>query len=1102
MKKKIKSYFLLLFFCALVILPAYGRKDPALPNFDIGKGLSNNSVNVLFQDSFGFLWIGTEDGLNKYDGYEFKVYRHNPSDKHSIAGNHIQAIVQDDQNNLWIGTKSSGLSMLDYSTGEFRSYFADSNNPHALPENAVYGLLVDNRGRLWVKTQTYLSLFRGDALGFENYGHFHNVFNVREAFKYPLVLESDTSILVGTNNGLNRFNTASKQFTRFSCLPTAQNIGQEAVFDVWPYNKEFNLVATSSGLQILQFSEENGLPNCRISMVEPKTIVNDILQLQNGEVLLGTSGGLKELVVESFKHHSLQTVNDHIPDAMVTSLFQDKTGIIWIGTRYNGLYKLNLTPPKFRTIPVEAWKEQDFQTLNVQSVYQDSDGYIWLATVDSGVFKYHPTSKNIEHIAFYCPEKNLLEPSAVYVLHEDISGRMWAGTNCGMFYLSPNRKQFVKFDSVEKEGVGNLIMKNRIFAIQNDHDGNLWIGSGFGLYRFDGRNLFSYFHDKNSPSGLLDDQINALCADEMGNIWIGTASGLNVWDREFKQIRVIPFEVGQGTNDKISVLSLNLSYNGSILAGTRSGVFEVDSMGAGPVLMAGNNNLENDMIKSVVSDHTDRAWVSTNKGIACLNPDGTVYNFDLMDGLPGYVFNQNSVFKNRSGTLFFGSTEGLCWFHPDSINYNLTLPPLAFTGIDVIRRGEKTESFWPQRNSIEIKYRPFTSVEVEFSALEFTQPSKNKYKVFLQGYDKDWRPVTNENKVSFSNLLPGEYVLKVIASNNDFTWNNTPHELNIIVNPPLYLSNYAFAFYILSVIFIIHLFINYRVRHYRKANKELQEKNINKKQIEAQREVLTRINRSLTDSINYARRIQRAMIPSENAFAALFPGSFVYLRARDIVSGDFFWFHEQDDKIFITAVDCTGHGVPGAFMSIIGIDLLKNIIEIQGIHSPSEILRTMNNELIRTLHKEQPVGSLDGNINDGMDMSLLVIDRKNKVAEFAGAYNGFYLIRDNEIKSFKGDRFPVGYLKDGESPVFTQKELQLHDNDVIYMFSDGLPDQFGGPDHKKFKYRRFRLLLLNIHKMAFHDQKNLLHQKIEEWMNGENEQVDDMLVVGFKLFDK
>ncbi|PWE01320.1 ligand-binding sensor domain-containing protein [Marinilabilia rubra] len=1100
MKKNPKVYFFLFLLYGFLASSVEGRNHVELPNFDIGKGLSNNSVNVLFQDDYGFLWIGTEDGLNKYDGYGFKIYRHDPSNKYSIAGNHIQAIVQDDEKNLWIGTLNGGLSRLDYSTGKFYNYFADSNDPNALPENGIYGLLVDNRGRLWVKTQTYLSLFKGDSIGFENFGHFDNVFNVQESSKYPLVLESDTSILVGTKDGLNRFNTRNKHFTRFSCLASEENNRQESVFDVLPYNKGVYLVATSSGLQILEFSDENKALACKAANVESLTAVNDILQLQSGEVFLGTATGLKNVDVESFDSQAVEEVDAFLDNKIVTSICQDKTGIIWIGTRYNGLYKLNMTPSKFKTIPKSVLKNNSISSLNIQSVFQDDDGALWLGTIDSGIFKYNLKSKKIELLDFYCAETSTHQPNSVFVLKKDVLGKIWAGTNCGLFYFSPTQNRFVKFSNVINKRVGNLVKKNQIFALQDDLDGNLWIGARFGLYRFDGTHLFSYFYDSNDSSGLLDDRINSLCADERGNIWIGTASGLNVWDRELKQIKAIGLGMSEDFNGRIPVLSLNLSYRGSVLVGTRSGVYEVVSKDSKPRLMSGNDNLENDMIKAVVSDNTNRAWVATNKGISCLNPDGTAYNFDLVDGLPGYVFNQNSVFKNRSGTMFFGSTDGLCWFHPDSINYNLTLPPLAFTSIEVIRRGEKTESYWPQREAVEIKYRPFTSVEVEFSALEFTQPSKNKYKVFLQGYDSAWRPLTNENKVSFSNLLPGEYVLKIIASNNDFTWNNTPHELNIIVNPPLYLSNYAFAFYILAVIFIIHLFINYRVRHYRKANKELQEKNVNKKQIEAQREVLTRINRSLTDSINYARRIQRAMIPSEKAFAALFPQSFVYLRARDIVSGDFFWFHEQNDKTYIAAVDCTGHGVPGAFMSIIGIDLLKNIIEIQGVVSPSEILRTMNAELIRTLHKEQPVESIDGDINDGMDMSLLVIDRKTKVAEFAGAYNGFYLVRDNEILTFKGDRFPVGYLKDGVSPSFSKKEVQLQNNDILYLFSDGLPDQFGGPDHKKFKYRRFRLLLLNIHRMTFRDQKNMLHQKIEEWMNGENEQVDDMLVVGFKPY--
>lgn len=1081
---------------------AFAGSSGEIPDFTIREGLSNNSVTVLFQDSFGFLWIGTEDGLNRYDGYEFKTFRHDPSDENSISGNHIIAITQDENNDLWIGTRNSGLNKLDYSTGEFSCFLADPDSINSLPENTVFGLLVDNQGRLWVKTQTYLSLYKGKAGGFENYGHFSNVFNVTEISRAPLIQESDTSLLVGTKDGLNRFNILNRHFTRFSDRSDDGFSCQSAIYDILPCPPASDkyLVASSTGLKLVQIGDSVLFDQeFSFSSDSEDLTINELLYFGDGSVFAATNRGIEVINSKTGRRMNFpdprgRKINNHI-----TTVLKDRSGIIWAGSRFNGVFKINLSPPKFHAFSCNSTLVQgDLTSCNFQSVCQEEDGSLWLGTIDSGILRYYPKTQMVRNYFIQCGNDTPAGPFAVYELYKDNSGRLWAGTNCGLFYYEAVGDKFVEFENGLEFGVENLLKKNHIYALQNDFDGNLWIGTRFGLYRFDGRNVFSYFSNRRDSTGLLSDHINALCLDEEGNLWIGTSDGLNYLERDSKRIRSLPFIRGNGVRLRTSVLSISLSYHGKILVGTRSGVWEVVSPGFYPQLIQGNSALDNDMIKAVISDNTNRTWVSTNKGISCLNPDGTVYNFDTVDGLPGYVFNNNSVFKNRAGTLFFGSTEGLCWFHPDSIDYNLTKPLIALTNIKVTQRGDDIDVFWPNCKQLEIKYRPFTSVEIEYSGLEFTQPSKNRYKVFLQGYDPDWRPVTSENKVSFSNLLPGDYTLKIIASNNDFTWNNDPLEMEIIVHPPLWMSNYAIAFYVFTLIFVIHLFINYRIRHYRKANKELQEKTVNKKQIEAQREVLTRINRSLTDSINYARRIQRAMLPSEASFQHIFPESFVYLRARDIVSGDFFWFLEKGEKIFVTAVDCTGHGVSGAFMSIIGLDLLKNIVEIQGVESPSGILKAMNSELLRTLHREQTSESSEFNISDGMDMSMIVIDRKNKKLEFSGAYNGFYLIRDNEIYSYKGDRFPVGYLKDGESPVFTDKEIMLKEDDVIYLFSDGLPDQFGGPDHKKFKYRRFRLLLLNIHRLSFPDQKSILHQKIEEWMNGENEQVDDMLVIGFK----
>jgi serine phosphatase RsbU (regulator of sigma subunit) len=339
-----------------------------------------------------------------------------------------------------------------------------------------------------------------------------------------------------------------------------------------------------------------------------------------------------------------------------------------------------------------------------------------------------------------------------------------------------------------------------------------------------------------------------------------------------------------------------------------------------------------------------------------------------------------------------------------------------------------------------------------------------------------------------------------MASNNDFTWNNQPLELPIVVTPPLWMTKYAYAFYLLLIIFSIQLVINFRIRHYKKANRSLTEKSMDKQKLQEQRKILTHINQNLTDSINYATRIQSAMIPTEKVFRKVLPHSFVYFRPRDLVSGDFYWMHERDNKIFVAVVDCTGHGVPGAFMSIIGMDLLKNIVAGQMEDDPARILEKLSLELDQTLRKNDPSFIDSEAIKDGMDMAVCVIDRENKTLSFSGAVNGIYLVKNNELHSYKGDRFAIGRITGGKIPEYTNNVIPIEEDDMVYLFTDGYVDQFGGAEQKKFKYRRFRHLLLNIHKLHPDDQKAILHQKMEEW-RGEEEQVDDILVVGFKVLN-
>lgn len=355
----------------------------------------------------------------------------------------------------------------------------------------------------------------------------------------------------------------------------------------------------------------------------------------------------------------------------------------------------------------------------------------------------------------------------------------------------------------------------------------------------------------------------------------------------------------------------------------------------------------------------------------------------------------------------------------------------------------------------------------------------------------------------------------LVRSNSDTVWKNLAS--NIVFIDFLQYGKYSFLIknsqekvqgvsilvklnwvhYILILIGALALGYGFFVYHswsLIKANRIYKQKEITSIEVARQKEELAVKNKNITDSINYARRIQLAMIPSIRYFKNIFPESFVFFKPKDIVSGDFFWIAEKKDKIFVAAVDCTGHGVPGAFMSIIGIELLRKIINGQGIEEPSEVLDELNKNFADIFKDVENI-----TLRDGMDIAFCVIDKGSRILEYAGAFNPLYLVRENKLTEIKGDRFSVG-LEDyeGEMQSFTNHHIQLMKDDMVYIFTDGYSDQFGGPEGKKFKYRRFRHLLLNVHEAPIDDQLEQLERSIDDWM-GDSDQVDDILVIGMKI---
>ncbi len=390
----------------------------------------------------------------------------------------------------------------------------------------------------------------------------------------------------------------------------------------------------------------------------------------------------------------------------------------------------------------------------------------------------------------------------------------------------------------------------------------------------------------------------------------------------------------------------------------------------------------------------------------------------------------------------------------------------------------------------------YSYLKIDFPVLIYndTLVKKYKYTLVTNKSDTSWINLGSNHYVIFSHLKPGKHTILVSAYLPENNIEYKPGKIVVVVNSLFWFSKYAIVLYIILVITLFFAFLRFQTRALRRLTRQFREREKIAQQILTQKEELVLKNKNITDSINYARRIQSALMPSGKLFKSIFPDSFILHIPKDIVSGDFYWINEVRDTIFIAAVDCTGHGVPGAFMSIIGFELFRKLTNVQGIKKPSEILNSLNDDFQDIFRDAENIS-----FKDGMDVAFCSINKNTKVLEFAGAFNPLYIIRENSIIEIKGDRNSVGLdLPELDKSRFENHSIQLQTGDIFYIFSDGFADQFGGPEGKKYKYRRFRHLLLALHQLPTIRQQEYLFKSIMEW-KGELDQVDDILVIGVKV---
>ena len=833
----LRSFFI--FTLPVVICAQYPNIN--FEHITIEQGLSYSRISCFLQDQQGFLWIGTQDGLNKFDGYYFTVFRNNPNDSTSISSHRIWSILEDKEGIIWIGTLDGGLNRFDPEKQQFRHYVNDPDNPNTLSQNTVTTISEDTMGFLWIGTlRGGLNKFDKKTEKFIRYqSESDNPHSLNNNSVLATCIDKSNILWVGTwGGGLNKFNQEKEQFVQYKYNPKNSNsISSDVIWSIFVDKMNTLWIGTMDG-GLDKFNRDT--ESFTRYMHDPKDInsisqnnINLVYEDLSGRLWIGTwGGGLDEFdpITEKFKNYH------HNPDDPyslshneVKSIYEDNSGIIWIGTNGGGLNKLDFEKEKFayfRHIPnMNSLSHND-----VWPVYCDRSGQIWLGTIGGGLNKFNFEKQLFTSYKYSPDNNNSLSHNSVISILEDHDGMLWIGTiNGGLNKFNPVSTKFTRylFDPEQPTSLSH----NFIPSLYEDKSGKLWIGTwggGLCLYEKEKDCFKRYQHNPNDNNSISDNIVWSICEDRYGAMWIGTESGgLNKYDQEKGIFKHYFHDPGNPKSlSSNAIYSIVEDSRGILWIGTAGfGLNKYDRQFDSFIRFTSENGLANNMINGIVEDDNGYLWISTNKGLSKFDPIKEKFrNYDRNDGLQSNQFNFNGVNKRKTGELLFSGINGFNIFNPALIQDNQNIPPIIITGFQLfnepvtISENEKanhSNSYTLPKHISNLKKIVLAYYEnafsFEFAALDYHSPQKNKYAYRMEGVDLNWVYTDASRRfATYTNLDPGEYTFRVKGSNNDGVWNEAGTSIKVIITPPWWETNLAYVLYIL--LFISAGYITWRLQ--------------------------------------------------------------------------------------------------------------------------------------------------------------------------------------------------------------------------------------------------------------------------------------------------
>lgn len=804
-----------------VRLPSSTESIPiAFDHLTTADGLSEGTSLAIVQDEQGFLWFATQNGLNRYDGYQFTVYAHDPEDPTSISDNVIFALYLADDGTLWVGTRNGGLNRLDRSTDTFTSYRHSALDPSSLSHDTVHAIAADADGNVWVGTTEGLNRLDRVTGTFTRYLHDPEDPRSLAADRVnSLTADRDGRIWVGTVSGLCRFDASTDGFTCFQHNPEDRaTLSGDFVTALFEDSRGVLWAGTTTGLNafdtttgaVVRYQAEQGNPHAISG-----DVIQSIFEDREGRLWVGTRhAGLNRLdrLTDTFTSYS----NDpDVPISLsgntVLSIYQDRSGILWLGTWGADVSFIAPARHQFPDVfPVEA-----------SGAILELDGTLWMGTLEDGLFAFDRISGAVVHYQYDPDDPTGLSGNEVMALQHGAQGQLWIGTAGGLDRLDLHSGENSKPYRVAGSAVG--LDTARILSLLEDSAGRLWIGTRVGLYCLDvSTGRFDCYQRTAPHTGLTTASIiYTIVEDDSGILWLGTDSGLHQLDPETGLANPYAGENGQasGLSDAM-VMTIHLDDDGSLWAGTWGrGLYHVLSGDDEPSHFSRKDGMSDDLILGIQEDRSGRLWLSTGSGgLMRFDPrDLTFRVYDQLDGLPASDFNQGAHHQGEDGELFFGASEHVVAFNPANVRENTTAPPVVLTGFQLFNRpvavGGESPLQQPVNFATDIILNHDDSVfSFEFAALDFSAPSKNTYAYIMEGFDREWNYVAHRRLATYTNLDPGSYTFRVKAANNDGLWNDAGLAIQVIIRPPWWQTWWAYTIYALAAATLIGGYVRFRTR--------------------------------------------------------------------------------------------------------------------------------------------------------------------------------------------------------------------------------------------------------------------------------------------------